>query len=344
MANLYDVAKRAGVSKTLVSRVINHQTGVSPQSKEKITQAMRELHYTPNGLARSLVLQKTSTVAVVLDSLCEPYFFELINGIEHEIANYNYHVIFCSGQDLPKLKEEYISFFASGRTDGVIIYGSSLNDIEVIREPVLSNFPVVVVENEPEGIALNNVLIENEYGSQLITEHLLSLGCRRILHITGSMSTKAAIHRKDGFLRTMAQHGLADSASILECSQFGIQQGREAINSYLSARGSEPLPDAIYFGADNTAFGGMLALLEAGYSIPRDLRVAGFDDDSPYSYGIGRELPGLTTIRQPLQEAGKTAVRLLLEQINEPDRPVQRIVLYPELIIRESTTGPSASP
>ena len=141
MSSIQDVARLAGVSKTLVSRVINGQTGVSEKSREKILQAMRELQYRPNGIARSLVLKRTNTIGVALDSLCEPYFFELIEGIEQVVAQTDYDVVFCSGRNSKKLKNRSIQYFAQGRTDGVIIYGSKLDDEEIILQLQKSGFP-----------------------------------------------------------------------------------------------------------------------------------------------------------------------------------------------------------
>lgn len=333
MANIYDVAKRAGVSKTLVSRVINHQSGVSPESREKISEAMRELKYTPNGVARSLVLQRTFIIGVILDSLSEPYFFDFIEGIEREIAESDYRVIFCSGQSSRKLKDEYIDFFAQGRTDGAIIYGSNLDDVEMIEQRSLAAFPFVVVENDVRGLNVNNVVIDNAYGSRLAVEHLISGGCRTILHVTGAMNVRASIDRKDGYLDTMKEHGL--QPEVLNCNEFGVKEGYRIIEQYIKTRGRDAIPDAIYFGADNTAFGGMMALEDAGISVPGEIKIAGFDDDKPRD--ITRKLPKLTTLHQPLHEMGRKAVQILIHQLGHPQENKSQIVLQPELVIRDTT-------
>lgn len=334
MANLYDVAKRAGVSKTLVSRVINSQPGVSQKSKEKILQAMEELHYIPNGIARSLVLQKTSIIGVIMDSLTEPYFFPLIEGIEHEITKSDYRVIFCSARNKPALKEQYLDFFSSGRTDGVILYGSSLLDTPVIANRMRSGFPMAVVENEPEGLELNNVVIDNVYGAKLITGHLIESGCRKILHVTGNIHVKASLDRKRGYALAMRDAGLQAETEIIDCASFGVETGYEAVYSYIKSH--KTLPDAIFFGADNTAFGGLLALQELGIGVPEQLKVTGFDDDNPNFYNLPKPVPSLTTIQQPLYEAGAKAVSVLLAQIKNPEAPKQKVVLYPKLIVRDS--------
>ena len=144
MTSIIDVAKRAGVSKTLVSRAINGQKGVGEESRKRILEAMKELNYIPNSTAKALVTGRTSMIGIILDSLCDSYFFELIKGIQSEVARLNYNVIFCSGENNAKIKEEYIDLFASKRTDGVIIYGSNYDDVELIKRISRSVFKPII--------------------------------------------------------------------------------------------------------------------------------------------------------------------------------------------------------
>ncbi|WP_162291897.1 MULTISPECIES: LacI family DNA-binding transcriptional regulator [Blautia] len=335
MVTIYDVAKRAGVSKTLVSRVLNNQSGVSPESRSRIREAMKELHYKPNTLARSLVLQRTNVVGVILDSLTEQYFFDVIKGVEDTVKENHFRVIFCSGRNDRGEKENYIDFFSNGATDGAIIYGSDLDDADLIRKRAEMEFPFVVVENEVEDANVNNVLVDNTYGSKLAVDHLVEKGCRRIMHVTGAKGTKAGLRRWQGYLAAMEQQGLAQYISVVECEEFGVDQGYDAVKNWLMGHGREELPDAIYFGADNTAFGGMIALEEAGIRIPEGIKIVGFDDDKPW--GVEKRLKKLTTIRQPLYEVGAKAVQVLLGQIQNPETPRQKIIIKPELVIRETT-------
>ena len=335
MANLHDVARRANVSKTLVSRVINNQKGVSKESEQRILEAMRELNYVPNKLARALVLGKTFNIGVVMDSLCTPYFFDLIKGIETEVELSNYHVIFCSGHNEPMVKEQYIDLFASGSTDGVIIYGSNRDDEALLSRRGQSNFPIVVVENEMDAGQLNNIVVANAQGSRVMVNHLHSIGCKKLLHIAGPVHHKASLDRKEGFIQAARQLGL--SWEVLECSDFQVDSGNQIISDYLKQHRREDLPDAIYFGGDVLAYGGMLALEEHGISVPEEIKIAGFDDEPAFNYGITKPLMPLTTMRQPLFDIGSEAVRLLLKQIQNPEMQREKVVFQPELIIREST-------
>ena len=186
-----------------------------------------------------------------------------------------------------------------------------------------------------EDASVNNVLVDNTYGSKLAIDHLVEKGCRRIMHVTGAKGTKAALRRWQGYLAAMEQQGLSQYTSVVECEEFGVDEGYHAVRTWLSGHSREELPDAIYFGADNTAFGGMIALEEAGIRIPEDIKIVGFDDDKPW--GVEKKLKKLTTIRQPLYEVGAKAVQILLQQIQNPETPRQKVVIKPELVIRETT-------
>lgn len=334
MTTIYDVAKKAGVSKTLVSRVLNNQPGVGVESRQKILDAMAELNYQPNALARSLVLQKTNVIGLILDSIIEEYFFDVIQGVEDKVKENNFKVIFCSGGNDHNEKERYIDFFSHGVTDGAIIYGSNLDDAELIRKRAQMSFPFVVVENEVENVNVNNVLIDNIYGSRLAIDYLVETGCRRIMHVSGSKETKASLQRYQGYKDAMKYHGLERYIMALECDKYGEGEGYLVIRQYLEEHGVQNLPEAIYFGADNTAVGGMRALQEAGIRIPEDIKIVGFDDDKRYEKDT--TLKKLTTIHQPLYEVGVKAVEILLEQIRNPDIPEKKIILKPQLVIRET--------
>jgi LacI family transcriptional regulator len=334
MPSLHDVAKKAGVSKTLVSRVINNQKGVGELSKEKILQAMKDLNYIPNALARSLVLQSTQIIGVVLDSLCEPYFFDLINGIEEAIEASGYDVIFCSAKSKMETKSKQIQFLSQGRTDGVIIYGSNLSDESLIEKLSLSKYPFVVIENELDRLRINNVIVDNKFGAQLAIDHMADLGCSNIWHITGDLSRKASLDRRDGYLLAMQNRKLSVSENMIIESSFDIERGYQQMKKIIeSQRGN--LPDGIFFGADLTAYGALIALKEANISVPEEIKIVGFDNDSPYK--VKEEIPGLTTLSQPLAQMGKAAVEILIKSITYPEQSKQKLIFYPELIVREST-------
>ena len=334
MASISDVARLAGCSVTLVSRVINNQYGVSEKSRQRIREAIDELGYTPNAHARSLVLKKTNTIGVVVDTLCDAYFFDLIKGIEDELDRYEYDVLFCSGKNDAKKKNNYINFFMQGRTDGLILYGSYRDDIELIHKLESVGFPFSLVEFEIENLNVNNIILDNRYGSQLAVDHLFSRGCKRIYHVEGDTIMQASEKRCEGYIEAMKAHNADDDDIVVLKAGWSVEAGYETIRSFLSDSANQ-LPDAFYFSSDQAAFGGIRALKEAGYSVPDDVMVVGFDDDSPRNVADA-EVP-LTTLRQPLYEMGQKAIEVLIREINEKPEKKEKCIFKPELIIREST-------
>ncbi len=335
MASIKDVAKRAGCSVTLVSRVINHQPGVSEEKRQIIEAAIKELGYTQNMLARSLVLKKTNTIGVVLDTLCEEYFFPLIEGIEDQIDKSGYDVLFCSARNSTRKKNNYISYFMKNRVDGIIIYGSKLDDMDLIRRLVNAGFPFALIENDVGTLNANNILLNNEYGSALAVDHLFECGCRNICYVAGESTMQAAQRRQAGFVEAMKRHGISEKELLILDSGWTEEQGYGTFKNFLKKYGRKNLPDAFYFGSDQTAFGGMKALTEAGISVPDEVMLVGFDDDKPRHHDFSY-MP-LTTIRQPLEEMGRAAVDILLDELNGKSTGKKKVMYYPTLVVRETT-------
>ena len=336
MSSLLDVARLAGVSKTLVSRTINNQSGVSEKSRQKILAAMRELNYEPNALARSLVTRRTKTIGIVMDSLCEPYFFPLIGGLEESADHTEYSLVFSSGRNSVACKEKAVRYYSQGRADGIILYGSRLDDEKIIRGLAKQSFPFVVVENTFPALEINNIALDNAFGSGLAVDHLISRGCQRICHVGGDMRHRVSIDRQNGYITAMQRHGFTVDSRMIIQAGFDVQGSYRSMLRYLDETAAGRIPEAFYCGSDNTAYGTIMALEERGIHVPRDVLVIGFDNDNPprdYSY-----CP-LTTLVQPLHEMGISAMEILLRQIENPDASRQQIVYYPELVVRESTSG-----
>jgi len=336
MSSITDVAKLAGVSKTLVSRVLNNQKSVSEQSRKKILAAMEELIYHPNAIARSLVLQRTNVIGVIVDTLCDPFFFDFIHGVEKEIEKSHYEVVFCSSREKAEVKKQYIDFLSQGMADGYILYGSHMRDEKLLDSLETSMTSVVVVENDVGSRNIQNVCVDNRYGSKLAVEHLIQTGVKRIYHVTGDLAVKAAIDRLEGYLETMKKYGIKVSENMVVEADFSMKSGFEAAQIILE-NGREQLPEAIYCGADATAIGVMSVLQDNGIGIPEDIKIVGFDNDNVQI--PGRAFKGLTTIAQPMFEMGVGAARMLLEDIQTRPKEKKRKIYYPELIVRETTMG-----
>ena len=333
MVSITDVAKKAGCSATLVSRVVNNQYGVSEKSRQKIQAAIDELGYTPNGLARSLVLKTTNTIGVVVDTLCDAYFFDLIQAIEEEVGKLGYDVLFCSAGNSTEKKSSYINFFMQERVDGILIYRSALDDKKLITKLARSHFPFALIENDMGSLNVNNILLNNQYGSEVAVDYLFQCGCRNIAHVAGDENRQAARRRQKGYLSAMKKHG-ASNIMILQ-SGWSEEEGYNTLKEFLSTCRKADLPDAFFFSSDQTAYGGMRALLEAGIRIPDDVMLIGFDDDQPRNHNFSY-VP-LTTVRQPLSDMGKAAVDILISDIKEKKEIKEKKMFYPNLVIRQTT-------
>jgi len=331
MATISDIARQANVSRTLVSRVLNNKPGVSPENRQKILEIIRENNYVPNGLAKSLVLQKTNTIGVVMSELCNDFFFDLIAGLQDGAEAQNYNILFCSGRKDMAAKLRYVDYFNEGRADGIIAYGSCFDDEELFRCVAEKSANSVLIESSLSDCHTDKILLDNFRGAYTATEHLIRQGRKNIIHVTCDMNYDVGLERLNGFVQAMHDYRMPlGPDSILYADHF------ENI-AYLQMKKrlaeGQP-PDACFAGADKPAFGVLRAAVEAGLSVPEDLAVIGFDDDTPESKDM--LFPALSTMRQPLYQMGKTGVALLIDKIEHPGRePVVR-TFDAELILRET--------
>lgn len=331
MATISEIAKEANVSRTLVSRVLNNKPGVSPENRQKILDIIEKHNYVPNGLARALVLQKTMSIGVVMDDLCNDFFFDLIRGLQDAGEKYGYNMLFCSGRSDITTKMKYVDYFSQGRTDGIIAYGSNREDEELFRSIAAKSIPCVLIEGRLEDYKVNQILLDNFHGAYTATEYLIKQGYHNIIHITNDMNYDVSLERLNGFVQAMHDYRIPlgpDSIIYADCFEKVAYQQMK----HLIAKGKKP--DACFVGADKPAFGVLRAAMEAGLSIPEDLAVIGFDDDAP----VTRDMifPGLSTMRQPLYEMGKAGVELLLDAIAHPDKEAETRTFEAELILRDT--------
>jgi len=335
MADIKDVAKRAGVSPALVSRVLNDRPGVSPENRTRIAAAIAELGYRRNDLARSLVQQHTGAIGVILDSLCLVFMFELIQGLEDAGLEAGYNVVFCDSQGRPDSKARYIEYLSHNRVDGLILYGSLLSDNVLVRELSASGFPFVLIENDAEGIAANKVLLDNRDGAIQMVRHFHNLGHRDIRMVCWGMDTFAGRERHEGFLDGLQAFSLPVTGKTSLCVEGTVAGGHAVSEAMQILIDAGDLPDALFFGSDQIAFEAIPILTARGIRIPQDIAIGGFDQD--VHLGTGFPMPPLTTIAQPLREMGKDAVELLCAVIRG-GVPESRTHLFKGRFIKGDTT------
>jgi DNA-binding LacI/PurR family transcriptional regulator len=324
---IVDVAQRAGVSKSLVSLVLRGSSKVSPERREAVLAAAAELGYLPNRVARSLVLQRTHLIGLVISDLHNPFFAEVCDAIQSLAESQGYRaVVGSSGLDSSR-EADLAHTFLELRADGVILIGSVLQRGDLMR--VARAAPTVVVSrHDPYEAGIDMVTGDDALGLALAVEHLVSLGHRRIAHVTGGGGAGAP-ERRAGYEQAMRERGLESAVQVVE-GEFTEKGGYEAARELLAAAAR---PTAIIAANDLEAVGVLQAIEEAGRRVPDDISLVGYDN----TYLAGLHRFSLTSVDQPRAELGHLALQTLIARIGNPDAAASRNVITPRLVIRGST-------
>jgi LacI family transcriptional regulator len=337
MSTIKDVARQAGVSITTVSHVINETRFVSEKLTQKVYDAMSDLNYRPNIIARSLRSGRTKTIGLVIPDISNPYFADFSRRIEDKGYEYGYNVILCNTDENLAKEERYVDGLISKQVDGLIFFSSGVNK-SFKDNPNKGDIPIVVTDRESEGIASDVVLIDNYQGGYEATSYLISIGHRRIACISGPSMVRPSAQRVDGYLKALDEAGIPFDDALLRMGDFRYYGGEEQMKIIMKL--PEP-PTAVFACNDMMALGAIRTIREAGCSVPDDYSIVGFDN-TPLSKYVS---PQLTTISQPVKEMADLAVELLIEKIKiredqkhkkELLPEYKRIVLDTELVIRES--------
>lgn len=326
-----DVAARARVSAATVSRVLNGRTDVAGDLRERVLDAVSDLGYRPNGLARSLRMRATTVLGVIISDVTNPFFTSMVRGIEDTAQAAGYSVVLAnSDEDLAK-ERRYLEVAAAEQMAGVILSPASSRDtrIDVLADP---GIPVVTIDRRlrgDPGATVDSVIVNNFRAAQQATEHLLEQGCRRIGFVAGPVATTTGSRRLAGHRAALKAAGIDDDESLVVPADFRIEGGREATEKLIA----DTDIDALFVSNNLMTIGALEALAEAGKSIPGDIAVIGFDD---MSWATALR-PPLTAVTQPTYEIGQQTAELLLRRINGEKSPPQHVVLQAELVIRGSS-------
>jgi len=334
ISTIKDVALQAQVSVTTVSHVVNGTRFVSEAARQRVQQAIEELRYVPSALARSLKSNRTHTVGMMIPNSSNPYFAEIIRGIEDTCYEAGFNVILCNSDDDPLKQSTYVRLLSEKQVDGLIVMSSGADGelLDTLRD---ANMPQVVVDREIDDLEADLVEVNHEAGGVIATQHLLSLGHRRIACIAGPQTLSSARQRVLGYHRALREAGLSVDDRLLRSADFTSAGGHAAMASLLDA-GAQPT--AVFVSNDLMAIGAICAAASHGLRIPQDLSVIGFDDIALSAYSN----PPLTTVAQPKHRTGELAAQLLMQRIADRGRALQREILQPSLTVRQST-GPVAS-
>ncbi|MDR7588845.1 MAG: LacI family DNA-binding transcriptional regulator [Armatimonadota bacterium] len=329
MATIRDVARRAGVSVATVSRVVNHSAHrVSPQTRRRVLEAVRALGYQANVIAQSLKKRASRTVALIVPDISNPFFPAIARGIEDVASQHGYAVLLCNTYEDLARERAYLDLLRKRWVDGVIFATAGTNTAH-LRALRREGRPVVLVARDVDGVRIDAVLVDNYHGAYEATAHLLRLGHRRIAHIAGPASVRVAQERRRGYEQALADAGLPRDGALVGEGDFTADGGRRAVEAWLRRRADIT---AIVAANDLMAIGALEVLRAAGRRVPEDVAVVGFDDITFASLVS----PALTTVAQPKYLMGQLAMQRLLELMAGESPAGRRIVLEPQLIVRDS--------
>jgi LacI family transcriptional regulator len=333
MANIKDVALRAGVSATTVSHVVNQTRFVTETARLRVLEAVQALGYVPSGVARSLKHNATRILGMLIPNNSNPYFAEILRGVEARCYEAGYNVLLGNSDDDPVRQAAYLRVLAEQRVDGLILVTAhSGPGGAVLAEPLGPwTIPVVMVDREVPGLAGDLVAVDHVLGGLLATRHLLTLGHPWVACIGGPPELSSADQRRRGWQQALAEAGVARRPGDGVAGDFSSAGGYQAMRLLLRHR---PRPSAVFVCNDLMAFGALAACQEAGVRVPHQLALVGYDDIQLAAFST----PALTTVVQPKRQMGILAADLLLERIQTGRRQARRVILEPLLKIRGSSS------
>lgn len=333
---IYQVARHAGVSAATVSRVLSGAKFVSGELAERVWNAVRELEYRPNHIARNLRARVTSTVGVVIPDIQNPFFTSVVRGIEDALQAEKFTLLLANSDGDPARERVCLDTLCAEEVAGLIFVPCNAEPTaydHLARQGV----PVVAVDRSPVGLDVDLVGVTNEEGARGAVLHLVRLGHKRIALIGGPPTANVAVEREYGYRRALETAGLSVTPSLVVHSDFREEGGYQAMTELLR---QSPRPDAVFVANNLMAMGALRAARDAALRVPEDIGLVSFDD-IPWGARVD---PPLTVVAQPTYDLGVSAARILLDRLREPHRPIRRVSLQTTLIVRRSCGADGVGP
>jgi LacI family transcriptional regulator, galactose operon repressor len=329
LSTISDVARQAGVSIVTVSRVLNNAPNVNYATRNRVEQAIQELGYVPNVVARSLRSKRTRSLALILPDITNPFWTTVARGVEDAAQNSGYSVLLCNTDENCAKQLRYLDLVASRRVDGVIIapFDSDVENIRALRDREIAT---VLVDRRIAGWETDSVRGDSMGGARALVQHLIGLGHTRIAMISGPANTSTARDRVDGYLSALMEAGIRPDPALIRQGEFRARSGERLMEQVLD---DDSRSTAVFAANNAIAMGAIDAVVRRGRRIPHDLALVCFDDFDAASHLF----PFLTVAVQPAYEMGVKAAELLLSRIESDVALAPRqIVLPARLIIRHS--------
>jgi DNA-binding LacI/PurR family transcriptional regulator len=337
-ATIADVARACGLAPSTVSNALADKSVVRKETRDLVLREAKRLGYRPSSLARGLRLRQTWSIGLLVGDIQNPFFPEVIRGIEDTTAAEGYQVILCNTDYLSDREASSIQFLLDKQVDAFIV-DTQTSANENIHRLCQTGVPLVLINQRYDAVETDYVGVDNRAAIEMACHHLWRLGHRSIAHIEGRAGSTAAQERARAYRQALMKAGKAVDESLIVPGDFTLESGDRAARKLLTGR---QRPTAILAGNDLMAFGAIGAAMDLGLRVPQQVSVVGIDD----IFVASMPSVGLTTIAQPKRQLGACAARLALDRIRgeAPDGP-QRVILSGELVIRKTTgPAPAASP
>ncbi|MFA5327900.1 MAG: substrate-binding domain-containing protein [Prolixibacteraceae bacterium] len=335
--SLNDIAKHLGVSKTLVSFVLNgkgKEFRISEEVCQKVMDVAKEMNYQPNRIAQGLRTGKTNTIGLIIADIANPFFGKLGREIEQEAARHGYRVVFSSSDENPEKSKEQISVLQQSQVDGFII-SPPINSEDQILALSKGHTPFVLIDRYFPEIETNYIVVNNFEGAYNATNHLLKLGRKKIANITLNMNLVNMKDRTEGYKKALIDASIPVDENLIKVLPFSHDNKdvSKAIQELIGDR-NDIKADAILFSTSKLGIMGIECISSMGFKIPDDIAIVSFDNADAYKICVSP----VTVVGQPLNEIGKTAVHVLMNEITHPDmiHKFQKITLKTEFIVRKS--------
>ncbi|MEQ9424634.1 MAG: LacI family DNA-binding transcriptional regulator [Cyclobacteriaceae bacterium] len=328
-----DIAKALSISPSTVSRALKDHPDISKSTKKAVTQLAKELNYEPNYIALSLRKSKTNTIGIIIPEIVHYFFSTIISGIEDVAYNSGYNVIISQSNESFDREVSDTKALLASRVDGFLVSMSKeTTDVSHFQDIVNRGIPLVVYDRVSDDLNVSQVVIDDYFGAYKATEHLISIGCKRIAHFQGPLNQTIFRERLRGYKDALKNGGIPfDESLVKDCYEGTLEEAKAHTAALLKLKDR---PDGIFSNNDLAAIAAMSVIKKGKLRIPEDIAVVGFSDWQVSSLVD----PSLSSVTQPGFEMGQKAAMLFLEQIKDPENHKPRKeVLKPELIIRDSS-------
>ncbi len=332
-ATIHDIAKKLNITASTVSRALKDHPRISAETKKAVQKIAQKLNYQPNNIAAALRNGKSKILGIIVPMVDRSFFSSVIRGIE-EIANgANYNVMICQTYENPEKEIATVEALLNARVDGIIAsHAKNTLNFDHFLKVKERGIPLILFDRSNDELEVSNVVIDDFLGAYKATEHLIQQGCIRIAHFTNTRKISIYKERLRGYREALLNYNLAYDESLVVASDLQLEDGR---NSMLQLLKLNEIPDGVFSASAYGILGALQILKENGIKVPEEVALVGFSNEPFTSFTD----PSLSTVEQHSMRIGNTAAEIFLEEVSDTIKKFipQKIVLKPELIIRQSS-------